>query len=382
MSTLRQNTKLNPTRRRGAFAVLLMLFVAIGIVAGGLAINWAYGVLVQRDMHHKTDAFALAGGRALLHPALLAGGATPMEMMEVVNDAIADTLAASNAASPTRLKLNDENLTVTIGHVADVTQKVDSTTFVDSTPYNTVRVAAKREQADGNPVTHLINQFGSHTFAASEVGAISYATLDNHVIGMLPTADAAAPVVPVAIDAMAWANEQFIDNNIGTPGVEKFMIRLFCGGMNPATPNTAVVGFNGPVAIGTNPNTPGTAPYQITHGLVPSDLPGPNHMLGPIAGVSPPLVLAGRQTLSSSECSTMVAQFNAMSQCRVFMLAAPAGGDFRITALVAARVLNTTIDSDHLLVTIEKCFVVHPTVLTSPLADGPNPLVHKLRISR
>ena len=227
----------------------------------------------------------------------------------------------------------------------------------------------------------MIRQFGSQKLAACEVAARSFATLDNAVIGMLPTADVAAPVMPVAIDRNAWAVEQFIDNSIGAPGVTKFNIRLFCGGINPASPNAAIVGFAGPVAIGTDPNAAGTAPYQITHGLMPADLPGPANMLGPITTAAP-LVLAGRQALSNSECNTLATQFNSMTACRVFLLYDPSATDFSVTSLIGARVLGTAIVSDHLEVTIEKCFVVHPTVLTSPAADGPNQLVHKLRISR
>ena len=381
MSTLQHKSKLRRKQRRGAFAVLVMLFVVIGIVAGGLSLNWAYGVLVQRDMHHKTDAFALAGGRALLHPNMLTStGASEAEILAAVNNAVGQTLDASNAASPHRLQLSDANLTVTLGHVADVTKTVDESTFIQAAPYNTVRVAAKREQADGNPVVHLISQFGSQTFAACEVGAYSYATLDNHVIGMRPTNDAAAPVMPIAIDRSKWTSGQF-----GAPGVEKFTIRLYCGNdANQATPNAAVVGFDGPVVIGSNPNAVGSAPYQVTRGLMPGDLPAPDHELGPMTAMAP-LVLDGRQMLSAAECNAMAAALNQMiggaETCRVFMLYKP-GSNFEITTLVGARVLNTAMVDDHLEVTVEKCFVVHPTVLTSPLADGLNPLIHKLRISR
>ena len=156
--------------------------------------------------------------------------------------------------------------------------------------------------------------------------------------------------------------------------------------MSPANPNAAVVGFNGPVTVGTDPNAAGTATYQITRGLVPTDLPSPNQILGPIAAAAPALVLDGTQQITAAECSALALQLNQMiggvDTCRVFMLYVPSGSDFRITSLVAARVLGTAVVDDHLEVTIEKCFVVHPTVLTSPTADGPNPYIHKLRISR
>jgi hypothetical protein len=387
MSTHQHNTKHLAARRRGALAVLVMLFVAIGVVAGGLSLNWAYGVLVQRDMHHKTDALALAGARALLHPEMLTtSGAAAADIVLAVDNAVGDTLAASNAASPLRLQLAQNNVTVILGRVADVTQKVDESTFSQQTPYNTVRVIAERSQADGNPVAHLIGRFGRHSFKACEVGAQSYATLDNLVVGVRPTADAPAPVMPLAIEAGAWMNEQFIDDGIGAAGVEKFTIRLFCGGVSQPAPNAAVVGFNGNVLIGTNANAEGTAPYQVTRGLVPSDLAAPEHVLGPISSAAPALVLDGRQTLSAEECNTLAAELNAMiggaETCRIFLLYEENGSDFRVTGLVGARVLATAIGDDHLEITIEKGFVVHPTVLTSSLADGPNALVHKLRISR
>ena len=234
MSASHHNPQRLITRRRGAFAVILVYFVVVGIVAGGFVLNWAYGVLVQRDMHHKTDAFALAGGRALLHPDLLTNaGASPVDIMTAVDAAVSQTLAASNLASPARLQLAANNLDVTLGHVLDVTQKVDDTTFIQAAPYNTVQILAKREQVDGNPVTHLINEFGSTTLGACEIGAKSYATLDNHVVGVLPTDYAAAPVMPVAIEQNAWAGGQFLNNGIGTVDVTKFIVRLFCGGINP-----------------------------------------------------------------------------------------------------------------------------------------------------
>jgi len=145
------------------------------------------------------------------------------------------------------------------------------------------------------------------------------------------------------------------------------------------------------VVVGISASAVGSAPYQVTRGIVPNDLPGPSNVLGPIAAIAPALVLDGRQTLSAAECNTMAAQFGAMvggpGTCRIFLLydagdPLTVGSNFRITGLVGARVLSTAIVSDHLEVTIEKCFVVHPTVLTSPTADGPNALVYKMRISR
>src|SRR4051812_30918002 len=70
----RQPHAVRPIRRRerrGVIGASFMWFFVIGLLVAALVANWAWLVLVQRNMQERADAMALAAAPALLDEDLL-----------------------------------------------------------------------------------------------------------------------------------------------------------------------------------------------------------------------------------------------------------------------------------------------------------------------
>ena len=363
--------------RRGAMVVAVMFFLLIGGLMGALVLNWAELIVVQRTLAGRADAIALAATPSLLDPGLLAG-LPPNPSADFLNaESVADQYrVANNNSGSSTYDVAAGDLTLTAGHLLNATLPPTPANFVAATPYDVLRVDIDRTTADGHPVTQLITSFWN--MIGTDVTATSFATVDNRLVGFRPTAAINAPVLPIAIDANAWATERTTDGNGN--GILEMEVRLACTVSGVATANGVVIGYDGPVVHAGVIN-------QINDGLGQSDLPGPNHELGQITSTMPQ-TFPGEQPLTGLFCDDVKNALSALAAPnnappRVFPLydaAASSGGNYVIVGFVAARILQVTQDADSVMLVVEPCYMIHTTAWIDDTATERNPFIYKLSL--
>lgn len=385
-------TRRRHAARRGALTLALLLLTAIGILMAAVALDWAYLTLVQRAMQQRTDALALAGAPELLDEHLLYDAdATPRrdqrDDARHAQAAADEWRALNNRAAAGRFRLDLADLQMNPGCVADVAQTGSPNFFDAHWPlegagpmHNAFQVGAVRRPSGRNPVGRLLGQFAG--LGAVEVSARSVAALDNRVIGFQPTADAAAPVVPLAIDITTWNGPHGQDRNGN--GVRELTVRLRSTQTSATPPNAAAVSFYGGFDLA-------TALRQTTHGAAPGDLPAPDHWLGP-ATAAAPLPLAGTQRLTTAQTNGLLARFQSLATAQtvraypLYTAQGASGSRFPVVGFVAARVTRAQVAEGRLSLELEPAYLIHFTAWTAPAGDpiGPtaNPYIHKLRLVR
>lgn len=371
--------------RRGVVVLHVLVAVVLLLLVASLAINWAWLTLVARNLQARADAAALAGAPGLLDEDLLRDlpGDQADDCLEA--EARADECRVrNNAASAAALQIAPSDLLLTPGAVDDPTIGA-AAQFVPALPYNALEVHAKRTSAGSNPLTWLLNVSGVGPGALS---VTARAALDSWLVGFQPTSERRSPVVPLAIDVQAWRNARNQDKfPSGGNGVKELVVRLGTFESNAVVPNSALIAYTGWFF-------PEQVTDQVLHGLAPSHLPNGIGQLGPVKSSSNPVVFRGANKVVSS----FVTQFAQTLQSlvdddvdarRVFLLfdsqdpqTNVAAGRFRIVGFVAARVCEAQFSANHLQLTLEPCFLLHPTAWTDSAADEPNLYIHKLRLVR
>lgn len=382
--------------RRGAISLLFILLMVVFALLAAWVLDWAYLVLVQRNMQHRTDLIALAAAPAILDEDQLRDALGP-PVADPADDLLDSTAVAhdyrqrNNAVSPAGWALMEDDLRLTFGRVADVNDQTAADYFLPGqTPYNTLRVESLRSATGANPVARFIQGFwiGSPV----DVASTSYATLDNLLIGFRPRESVNAPVVPLAIDWNAWQTERMQSANQADPtgaGVLDIEVRLTspdpaAEALAPA--NAALVGFDGAIDLS-------LVLSQITAGVSRFDLPATQGQLGPATPTMPLAVASQRSGFSGSYNSELVDRFFQLSQAgtfghRVFPLYSAAGQPDQVDLIgfVAARVLQASLLQNRLAIVLEPVYLVETTAWTVEPTSAPGPLpnlyIHKLRLSR
>jgi hypothetical protein len=361
--------------RRGVVAASFLWFLVIGLLVAALVANWAWLVLVQRNMQERADAMALAAAPALLDEDLLRGEpADPSDDVTAAQDAINTYRLLNNDAGPNSLKLQEGDVTLMPGFVTDVSHPFDENTFDGTPPFNTAKVTVQRTSAGGHPVPYLVAGFTS--VVSADVSATSVATLDNHVAGFRPTENANAPVMPLAIDRAAWSTQRTIDTN-GNDILE-MELRLACDPQVNDS-NAALVSFDDGL-------DEGVVLSQLTAGVAQSELPATNE-LGPATSAMP-LAVEGIQQIDPNFCQELADELDdlaAAGECRVFPLydsTTSGGSNFDLVGFVAARVVSAEMSDNRLKVVVEPCYVIHATTWTDPSLGEANFYIHKLRLVR
>lgn len=368
-----------------------MLYLLMGLVVtlllAALVINWAYLVLVQRDMQFRTDLIALAAAPALLDEDVLMD--RPQEQFDDLGDANATAhlyREMNNARTSRFLQLESGDLDVSPGSIATSSAGLSTSGFQAAGPFNALRITAKRSSQGSRPVAWLVNTFWSE--GAVDVAARSYAALNNRVIGFQPTMESPSPVLPLAIDVQSWRIHRGRDMYpIAGNGIKELHVQLGQSEQG-GTPigNMVLVSFDGPL-------TSWVVLQQIADGLKPTDLPAPNHDLGPVTAWAEPLVLHGEQAVDSLMHNEVSLRLQRLSPAngeipRVFPLfdsadplTQPSDGKFRIVGFVAGKIISSTIGTDVVRFVVEPCFLIHPTAWIHASGE-PNPFIHKLQIIR
>ena len=378
--------------RRGAVAVAATFLVVLGVFASALILSWNCLVLLNRDMQHKCDIMALAAAPELLDESLLtdAGGAATGAPPDNAANAVraADQFRQrNNDLGPAALAIAAGDVVVQSGFVADVTRR-PPVLETSVQPHNTIAVMCQSLVSAGHPLHGLLAAVQPSQVFTVRTGA--YATLDNLVVGFRPSEKAPAPVMPLAIRDAAWDSERTADNNGN--GIREMTLRLKSATASPDTqlpaePNAAVLFYRGTADVR-------VLPAQAAQGLFLDDLP-PDGVLGP-ATPAVPFGVAGTQVADGGDLFTrelkdainaVAGQKRAFALYREIVPSGPSGKDtVRIEGFVAAVVLGASVIDNRLIVEIEPCFLIHPTVWTAAPHDALQParnlFIHKLRLSR
>jgi hypothetical protein len=380
-------------------AILVMFLIVLFVLIVAVAVNWSFLVLVNRDMQNKASIIALAAAPELLDEHLL-HDAAGVPVADQADDRAAALQAAgafrqqNNAAGAAALTIEPDDMVVRTGFVADVTRQ--PCLFDESAPqHNTVYVFCGRRPDGHHPVQYLADITGLGK--AVDIRGGAYAALDNLVVGFRPLADLPAPVMPVAIDAAAWAAERAEDTNGDL--ILEMVLRLRAAqppqdSELPPEPNAAILLYRGAddaAALATR------LPQQVLAGLFPADLPFSGGKLGPATPLVP-FPVAGTQQGDGSDPGVLAlgaAINSAAGKKRVFPLyheiTEPGSTGIsmvKITGFVACVVMGAQLVDNRLTVRVEPCFIIHPTVWTVAPAPGggANPernlYIHKLRLSR
>lgn len=371
-------------QRRGVVVLHVLVALVLLLLVASLAINWAWLTLVARNLQARADAAALAGAPGLLDEDLLRDLPGDQADDRLEAEALADDCRKrNNVVSAPSLQIVPADLLLTPGVVDDPTLGA-AAQFVPNLPYNALEVRAQRSSAGTNPLTWLLNVSGMGPGAMS---VTARAALDNLLVGFQPTSDRRSPVVPLAIDVQAWKNGRSQDKfPSGGNGVKEIVVRLGTT-ESSATPNSAVIAYTGWFQ-------PDQLIDQVLHGLSPAHLAVTGGQLGPVKSSAAPVVFRGANKVVSSFVSQFASTLQSLvdegrDARRVFLLydsqdpqTSVASGRFRIVGFVAARVCQAQYTSNQLQLTLEPCFLLHPTAWTDSEADQPNLYIHKLRIVR
>ncbi|MFO0899684.1 MAG: hypothetical protein U0836_19830 [Pirellulales bacterium] len=382
--TIRRSTA-RRGQRRGVVVLHVLVALVLLLLVASLAINWAWLTLVARNLQARADAAALAGAPGLLDEDLLRDQAGDQADDRLEAEALADDCRKrNNAVSAPSLQVVPADLLLTPGVVDDPSLGA-AAQFAPNLPYNALEVRAQRSSAGANPLTWLLNVSGMGPGALS---VTARAALDNWLVGFQPTSDRRSPVVPLAIDVQAWKNARTQDKfPSGGNGVKEIVVRLGTFEANAVTANSAVIAYTGGFQ-------PDQIIDQVLHGLSPAHLTVTHGQLGPVKSSAAPVVFRGANKVVSSFVSQFADTLQSLvdegrDARRVFLLydsqdpqTNVAAGRFRIVGFVAARVCQAQFTSNHLQLTLEPCFLLHPTAWTASDADQPNLYIHKLRIVR
>jgi hypothetical protein len=373
--------------RRGALTLAMLILLVIFVLLAAWLLDWVYLVLVQRNMHQRTDLVALAATPALLDEDLLrdATGAPEADQEDDIDAAFAqadDYRRLNNRAGSKLLALKTGDVRVIPGYVANPARPATARfgMLVGEEPYNCLKVLGQRTASSANPVARFLDGFWNA--GPANVESTSVAALDNLVVGFRPTRSLPAPLAPLAISASAWKRERAADSNHN--GIQELEVRLASEEPSAPPANGALVGLNGSFEMA-------RLGEQVIGGVLPSDL-GLSCWFGP-ATPSQPLIAPGTQKTSAAMAAELASQFEFVADSVTPLRAWPIYDNFdgsaeqaTLVGFVAGRVLAAEVVDDRLTVTVEPAFLIHASVCTAAPDDATEPprnlYVHRLTLVR
>jgi len=406
---------------RGAVTTALLMLLVLCVLAAACVLNWNFLVLVNRNMQAKSDIIALAAAPALLDEDLLRDypAAASPDQADDLDEAcrVAERFRQeNNRVGGQTLAIDAAELKVESGFVADISGQSPYRFERSPLPgpsrpaisHNTLRVSCARLAGGDRPVRPLLASIGPGTSSPAEVATGAYATLDNLVVGLRPTSTMAAPLMPLAIDALQWDLRSPAPAAIDTNKNRiREMILQLRRPEGPFDANAILIDFSGEAGA----FDAGRLTSQIAGGVAAGEVLG--GQIGPITGPqrsgdryvtyrARQFASVGQGSLTERLAASLRAAIDAaeargQTLARVFPLCRPlrdwtpaADGAVDVIGLVACNVLDAWADASHgarLQVLVEPTFVVHPTVWTEPPCyNAPhnperNKYVHRLRLS-
>jgi hypothetical protein len=384
-------------------ALLAVLFLVVFILLAALVLKWSHLVLLQRNVQQRSDLIALAATAVLLDEDQLRDA--DAQGVADQSDDVAEAFAIANrfrrlnnCLVPHGGLIDEDDICLSVGHVADVPAgqpAVFRPELDPNVPLNTIRVACLKDSSGPNPVSAFVRSAGRANASVADAAAMdsaavsghAQATLDNLVVGFRPTIRHSSPLLPIAVGGKLWRDDHSGDQNDN--GIAERELRLAIADGDKQTDvkaSSKLVAFS---KLGTFDE----CRTQMLIGVEPEDLPGGYGALGPATSYQPlplpaitiPNVMAAERLVDRiNEVATSDEPRRAL--CVYGEAPGGGGGEVSIVGFVAACVLAARIDDDQVIVTVEPCYLIHPTLWTASLDSPPRPkpnlYLHKLRLTR
>jgi hypothetical protein len=396
--------------RRGAIWLAFLMIMLIVIASLTLAVNWSYGLVLQRHQQRLCDLLSLGAmehllDESLLEDAPLIDAATNqsddiLQAQTALLDPNNGLLALNNAVSANAFRPDASELEIKIGRVdnALLSPQTELTPGVFNFSmngtgelYNTVWVDIRRGPASMRKAFPLISGIVRDSDYALTLSAGAFASLDSRVVGLRPYESSAysadnktAPIMPLAIQRNAWFTTRpgLADSN----GNNRTELWIELKNVPADVANGALINFDA-----TLPLTQTNIPSQIQNGITSSDLT--TGMFGP---VHTQVTYAVQATENSP--SNLAAVENAILTIigtnkakKVFPIFNTFSSTLQIEGLIAAEVLDVDTTTSRLRVLVEPAFLIHSTLITQrEITDSfsvthtvpENIYLHKIRLTQ
>lgn len=396
--------------RRGAIWLGFLFIMLIVFASLALAVNWTYGLLLQRHQQRLCDFLALGAVEQLLDDGLLADDAVTDAQTNQTDDLLAAQNALLDPSTGLLKRNNDANAAPFRPDAADIVLKfgrLDDATFgpnAEALPgvpnfsndpngplYNTLWVDIRRGPASMRRVFPLIRGMIKDNEYQLSLSASSFASLDSRVVGYRPIASSAypdtnknAPLLPFAVNKKAWFNTRPTLGDSNGNGRKELWLELKETGADSA--NAALIDFDAALNIDT-----ADLPNQIQNGigaaLMTSGEFGPAHpsvTYSVDGSEQSPANLAEVQTALQNIIGTNQAK-------RVLPIFNTFNSTLLIEGYVGAEILEVDLAASRLRVLVEPAFVIHSTAVTrrtitdsfaTEHAIDENLYVHKIRLTK
>jgi hypothetical protein len=354
--------------------VMFIMLMMITIVAMVVVMNWLFVLLASQRTTQLADTLALSSVAAILDEGLLNDlPADQIDDISEVEDLVFDLRELNNVATSARLRLQDADITIIFGHVADASSPITGANFDTAPPVgtllNAVRIDVLRDPAGSNPLELMIRSLGAPN--AVKVTSAAFGVLDSRVIGYRPTATVASPVIPIAIQSAAW----FIDRPANA--VNELTVTLLSNG-GVGTANGALIAMDTSALFNISP-----IDGQIQNGITSADL------AAEVFGFE--TTRATQISPGMADTNAIVGTLNALDTLsplkddrRVFPIFDTFADPIVLTGFIGARILsaaNTNGADPTIELVIEPEFIVHFTAETDP-NEAENVYLHKIRLAR
>jgi hypothetical protein len=359
-------------------------------------------VLLQRSVQQRSDLIVLAAVPALLDEDRLRDADSPPVADQ--SDDIAHAFAIANrfrrlnnCLVPHGGVIDADHIGLAVGHIGDVPAGQPALFRPDlesNIPLNTIRIACLKNSLGPNPISSFTrsaarangNVSAAVSIDSANVSGHAQATLDNLVVGFRPTLRRASPLAPLAVSGESWREDRRGDQNDN--GIAERELRLAIAGGGKKTErkaNSRLVAFDKSGSFD-------EARTQLLLGVEPEDLSGSYGELGPatrhqamsLLSLIVPNMMAAERLVD--RINQIAASDDPRRALCVYETSDASGGHVPVVGFVAARVLGAQIDDDQLVVRVEPCYLIHPTLWTasvdSPPQPEPNLYLHKLRLTR
>jgi hypothetical protein len=390
---------------------LAFLFIMlIGIASLALAVNWAYGLLLQQHQQRLCDLLAVDAVHHLLDDDLLADApvidalTNQADDVTETNQAIFDNstglLAQNNNVTANPFHPAASDVTLTFGSVDDASQGPLYVTFLGvynfdpsgTSLYNTLRVDIRRDPASMRRVFPLVRGIVRDSVYDLTLSASSLASIDSRVVGFRPIESSVypdtnknAPVLPIAVSQNAWFNVRpgLGDLHNGN-GRKELWVELKDVPADPA--NAALIDFDLALSINTS-DLPNQIQTGLNSSLVTTGTFGPIHPslnYRVDATQQTPSNLAALKTAFTGIIGTNQAK-------RVLPIYNTFANPLKLEGFVGVEILDVDLLAPRLRILVEPAFVIHSTAVTQRFVtdslnnDNPvdeNLYVHKVRLTQ
>lgn len=354
--------------RDGNIIILAAVSMILLFAFAAFAIDVGYMTMTRSQLQNASDAGALAGALKLIDGL----GPKPVSSSTVDTNArqAAVDLAGDNAAGDRSSVYVNKSSDIQLGHrVWDSSTQTWSENW-GATPYDLIRVAARRDQTASNYGDNQLPLFFAGVIGnrTASISVNATATISPGSGFHIPSGSSiTAPVMPITLDHPSWdllmsgvgSDNYSYDPNTGTvssgsDGIKE--IDIYPNGTTDLPP-----GNRGTVKIGVSNNSTSTLGDQIRNGLTAAELA--NYPNGTLTTDNGPISLEGNPGLSAGIKDDLAAIIGQPRAIPLFTAVSGPGNNavYTIDRFVGIRVLYVQLTGSP----NNKKVIVQPATLTS-----------------